>query len=301
MKNLFFFGFALLFTLSFSLSAEQELTAEQEQYYQKISQQWNAMNKMTGTITLPNGVTQLEIPDDFFYLAPKDANTVLVDFWGNPPSEQLGDGLIMPSKYTPFDADSWAVTIDYTEEGYVSDEDAADINFQDLLAEMQQATEAANKERHQLGYPAMHLLGWAQQPYYDNSEKKLHWAKEFKVADYDDNTLNYDIRILGRRGYLEMSFIASMNSLPEINKEIDRVLNFAEFTDGNKYSQFDSNIDDVAAYGIGALVAGKLAAKTGILAMLLVVFKKFGIFILVGVAALFKGLFNFFRKPTQQN
>ncbi len=37
------------------------------------------------------------------------------------------------------------------------------------------------------------------------------------------------------------------------------------------YGDFDSNIDKVAAYGIGGLVAGKLAAKVG----LLVAAKKF--------------------------
>jgi uncharacterized membrane-anchored protein len=41
----------------------------------------------------------------------------------------------------------------------------------------------------------------------------------------------------------------------------------------------------VAAYGIGALVAGKLAAKAGLFAAALVLLKKFGIFLVIGLAA----------------
>jgi uncharacterized membrane-anchored protein len=47
-------------------------------------------------------------------------------------------------------------------------------------------------------------------------------------------------------------------------------------------------VDTVAAYGIGALVVGKLAAKAGLLAKmapLLLFVKKFGIVVVVGVAA----------------
>ena len=41
-----------------------------------------------------------------------------------------------------------------------------------------------------------------------------------------------------------------------------------EFDDGNRYSDFNPDIDTVAAYGIGGLIAGKLAAKAGIFALL---------------------------------
>jgi len=63
------------------------------------------------------------------------------------------------------------------------------------------------------------------------------------------------------------------------------------------YSDFDPDLDEVAAYGIGALVAGKVMAKTGLLAVALVFLKKFGVFILIGLGLLFKGLFS--RKKAQ--
>ena len=66
----------------------------------------------------------------------------------------------------------------------------------------------------------------------------------------------------------------------------------AEFNDGMRYADFQPGVDEVAAFGIGALVAGKIAAKTGALAALILLLKKFGIFIIAGIAAASRFLFS---------
>ena len=78
---------------------------------------------------------------------------------------------------------------------------------------------------------------------------------------------------------------------------IQSVLAMAEFNPGQRYEDFDSNLDEVAAYGIGALVAGKVAAKAGLLAAGLVLLKKFGIFILLGLGAFARKLKGLFSRP----
>ncbi len=70
----------------------------------------------------------------------------------------------------------------------------------------------------------------------------------------------------------------------------------AEFDEGSTYSDFNPDLDTVAAYGVGALVAGKVIAKTGFLAVALIFLKKFGIIILIGVGVFLKKLF--FKKTT---
>ena len=77
------------------------------------------------------------------------------------------------------------------------------------------------------------------------------------------------------------------------------VLAIAEFDQGSRYSDFDPDIDDVAAYGIGALIAGKVIAKTGFLAMLIIFLKKFGIIIVIAIGAFAKSLFS--SKKKQQD
>jgi len=62
---------------------------------------------------------------------------------------------------------------------------------------------------------------------------------------------------------LVLNFIAQIDQQQLIETKLNSVLALAEFDQGSKYSDFDPDMDDVAAYGLGALVAGKVIAKTG--------------------------------------
>lgn len=264
-------------------TTQSELT-EAQQYQQWAQQLWDSLDRRTGEIRLDKGETVLNVPDQYYYLSPADAEKVLVDVWGNMPG--IGTrtlGMLMPSGVTPFDDASWAVTIEYSAEGYVSDEDAADIDYAELLEDMQADTRAGNDERVRQGYDPVTLIGWASEPYYDQNNHKLYWAKELQFGDSQTHTLNYDIRVLGRKGYLEMSFIANMSQKPEIDAQIEDVLQVASFDDGYRYTDFNPEIDEVAAYGLGALIAGKALSKLGLLAAALVFLKKFGFILLLPV------------------
>ena len=293
LKKLIITLFILSCSVSFSrVGAEEvELSAEDKEYIEWSQNIWESLEPQTGEIKLPGAVATLNVPEGFYFLNAKDSNTVLVDVWGNLP-DQTTLGMLFPAGSTPFDGDSWAVTVEYEEDGYVSDEDADDINYQDLLEEMQSDVEYANEERISLGYEPVSLVGWAAPPYYDKGQHKLHWAKEIKFGEAEENTLNYNIRVLGRKGVLVLNFIASMDQKDLIETQIDTVLALADFDPGAKYADFNPDMDEVAAYGLGALVAGKVLAKTGFLAMGLIFLKKFGIFIVLGVGALFKKIFS---------
>lgn len=283
----------IFYCLSFLASAEneQEILPEQEQYIAWAKEVWESFDRQTGTIKINAANAVLNVPESFYYLNPEDSKKVLVDVWGNPPG-QMPLGMLFPADMTPFDSGSWAVTIEYEEEGYVSDEDADDIDYNDLLSQMKEDTRTASEARVQEGFETIELIGWASPPYYDAIEKKLHWAKELKFGGEDANTLNYNIRILGRKGVLVLNFIAGMDQKSVIESNLRTVLDLAEFDTGSKYSDFDPDIDKVAAYGLGALVAGKVITKTGLFAVALVFLKKFWVFILIGIGALFKSVFS---------
>jgi len=80
--------------------------------------------------------------------------------------------------------------------------------------------------------------------------------------------------------------------LDMIRADVDQVLNMAEYTEGNKYSDFDSNIDDVAAWTVGGLVAGKVLLKIGF-------FAKFWKLILLGGGALIAWIARIFKKKKE--
>ena len=270
---------------------EPALSDEEAKYMAWAKETWDSLDRQTGKIIIAAAHATLDVPENFYYLNPKDAEKILVEVWGNPPGQQTL-GMLFPAGLTPFDSNAWAVTIEYEEDGYVSDEDAKDMDFSDLLKTMKTDVRESNKERIAEGYEAIELVGWASQPYYDASNHKLHWAKEIKFGDSEENTLNYNIRILGRKGVLVLNFIASIDQKAVIEDNLPSVLALAQFDSGAQYSDFQPGLDKVAAYGIGALIAGKVIAKTGFFVMALLLLKKFGIFIVVGISALLKMLYH---------
>ena len=248
-----------------------------------------------GAIKIQGGYATLNVPTNFNFLDANDAKTVLVKFWGNPPSA-VDDtlGMLIPSDTNPLKDDCWAVTISYSNDGYVKDDDAAKINYDDLLKKMQAGIQENNKERTQKGYPAMQLVGWATPPHYDAASHKLYWAKELNIEGAGENTLNYEIRVLGRRGVLDLTAIAAMHQLPYIQKQAPQILSMVDFDQGNRYADFDPKVDKVAAYGIAALIAGGIAAKLGFFKLLLVFLvaaKKFIIIACAAIAAWFRKIF----------
>jgi len=273
----------------------EEVLSEEEQYYKWANQIWESLDRQTGTIEINEAGATMDVPENFYYLNPQDAEKVLVEVWGNPPSESTL-GMLFPAEMTPFDDESWAVTIEYEEDGYVSDEDAGDLDYSELLEQMQDDTQLASEDRVAQGYEEIELVGWAATPFYDVDSHKLYWAKEIRFGDEPLNTLNYNIRILGRKGVLVLNFIAAIDQKEVIESNLDSVLAMANFEQGSTYSDFNPDLDTVAAYGIGALVAGKVLAKTGFLVAALLFLKKFGVLILIGLGALIKGVFS--RKKT---
>jgi uncharacterized membrane-anchored protein len=251
-----------------------------------------------GDIDLRGGLAKLTVPMNFNFLGPDDAETVLVKLWGNPPSEVKPLGLLIPAGMTPISSNCWVVTIDYTEDGYVKDDDASKINYDDLLKKMQAGVAEENKARKEKGYPTVDLLGWAAPPRYDAAAHKLYWAKKLKFEGEDGDTLNYSIRMLGRKGVLELNAIASVDQFSEIDSQTPQILGMVDFKEGSRYVDFDPKVDTVAKYGLATLVAGgalALAAKAGLLKGIwigILALKKFIIIGAIAVAAFFKKMFK---------
>jgi uncharacterized membrane-anchored protein len=250
-----------------------------------------------GRIVLRDSIATLDVRDGFRYLSPEHAEWVLEDAWGNPDGSGTL-GMLFPEGVGPTADESWGVVITFDEDGYVEDDDAVTLDFAKLLKEMQDDTRHANEERVKAGYESIELVGWAAPPRYDSLTNKLYWAKELRFGDADENTLNYNIRVLGRRGVLVLNAVGSMGQLAPIDSSMRDVLAFVEFNPGHRYADFDPNVDKVAVYGVGALVAGKLAAKAGLFKVLLgaiVAGKKFVLLALVAIAAFLRKVFS--RKP----
>lgn len=243
----------------------------------------------TGKIELPGGIATLNLPPSFRYLDPNDSNRVLVDAWGNPPGTKTL-GMIFPADVSPLAQEGWGVVITYDEDGHVNDEDANKINYEDLLKQMKESMDEESKERVKAGYPSLSLVGWAETPSYDQASHKLYWAKELASGDSQEHTLNYNIRVLGRKGVLVLNAVAGMSQIATIKTEMQKVIAFTDFKAGNSYADFNSSTDKMAEYGIAALVAGGVAAKLGLFAKLFAMLLAFKKALILGVVALFAGI-----------
>lgn len=272
------------------------LSFAQDNSAQKIDSIEQTFTYEKGSITLKNGIGTITVPKGFKYLNAEQAERVLVDLWGNPKTENITLGLLLPENQGVLSQKGYVFNIQYDEIGYVEDKDADDIDYDELLTQIKEDTKEENIERKKEGYEPITIVGWASTPFYDKEKKILHWAKEIKFGSEAQNTLNYNIRILGRKGVLVLNAIAGTSELPLVQKDINKVIDIVSFNKGYTYAEFDSSIDNVAAWTIGGLVAGKVLTKVGFFAIL-AKFGKIIVITLIGLFGAFKNkIMNLFSK-----
>lgn len=289
MKKIIFTMVLVLMATPKSSSQTQDSTAIDLTKIEK------SLTYKTGKIEIPTGNAVLNVPKGYKFLDAKQTQYVLKDLWGNPEDTSVL-GSILPEKRGVLEDKSWMFVVTYKEDGFIKDDDADDIDYDDLLVDMKEDITAENIERKKAGYDSYELVGWASKPFYDNNLKVLHWAKEVKFGTSATNTLNYDLRVLGRKGMFNISAVANMSELAEVKASIPSIVSSVKYDDSYKYSDFDSSTDNVAAWTIGGLVAGKVLAKVGFFA----IFLKYIKFILIGIVAAFGVAKKFLFKNKDQ-
>ena len=259
---------------------------------------------VTGRVVLGNNLAEVNLTSDFRYLGPADAEKVIVDLWGNPPSKAGTLGMIFPADIGPTESNSWGIVFTYHEDGYVKDDDAAKINYDDLLKQMQEGVQRENEARTKQNFPKVELVGWAASPRYDRETHKLYWAKELAFADGDVHTLNYDVRVLGRKGVLAINAVAPMSQLTAIQERMPEIISMVNFLPGNQYTDYQPANDKIAAYGLGALILGGVAAKAGLfkgLIALIIAGKKFIIIAAIAVGGFLVRFYRKIKKPRPES
>jgi len=294
---------AALLALAIVLGSLTAASAAPPEIPQQVVDLVNSLKPQQGKVTLEEARATLDLGDKYDFYTPQDARTILVDLWGNPPGATEGVlGLVMPAGVSPL-SESWGAVVTFEEVGHVSDDDAADVDYAEILATMKEDNVAANSERRAAGYPTVDIKGWAETPVYDPATHSVVWAQDLLFADSPVHTLNYDLRTLGRRGVLSVNFVSTMPHIDAIRVAANDFANHASFEPGARYEDFNPATDAKAEYGIGGLVAAGVglaaAKKLGILAIL-AKFSKL-IFIGIGLAAAAAWKFLAGRKEAQDD
>lgn len=190
--------------------------------------------------------------------------------------------------------------------GYVNDDDADKLNANEILESYKEGTKAQNEERADMKLPPIFVGDWAEKPRYDKAKHQVVWAIQVKEEDKAEAPvvdINYNTRMLGRRGVLSMNLITGPDNLEENKGKIANLLKETSFIKGHSYAEYVPGKDKAAGYGLAGLILGggamAAAAKFGVLGGLwkwalglLLVMKKFIIVIIAAGAAAIGKLFG---------
>lgn len=236
---------------------EDEIRAKQREMIEAFG--WTRSGKFK-----IGGNAEIEVPDGLQLTNGTGASKVLRLF-GNPPS---GHDLALIG--TP-DL-SWWATFKFVGEGYVKDDDKDKIDAEELLKAHRENQDRGNEERKKMGLEELSINGWAVPPYYNEQSKAVEFGLRvgLKGAPSSSESVNYNTKILGRRGWMDVDLVCGRDELDSSLAALRSALKGFTYTSGETYAEYKKG-DKVSEYGVAALLgAGTLAvaAKTGLLAKL---------------------------------
>lgn len=240
----------------------------------KLNVQW----QVGPTVSSLQQAAEIKVPEGYRFADASETRRIKKAI-GEPVSGREM-GMMVP------DQGDWSLFFSFSDDGHVKDDDADKLNADKLLKAITQGNEYANKERRKMGTPPIHVVGWEQKPFYDPATHNLEWC--LRAECEGQPLLNYNTRLLGRRGVMSVVLVCDPNELASTLPVYKELLAGYSYKPGETYAEYRQG-DKLAKYGLAALVTGgavAIAAKTGVLASLLLVFKKAWKLVIVGLAAI---------------
>jgi len=246
--------------------------AEQEEF--KLS----SLNWIKGPAKADmKGIAGIDVPKDYMFV-DGDGARKLMEVMGNFTSGSEV-GLLAPTGMV------WFAIFRFSDDGYVKDDDKDKLNADKILRSIREGTEGANEERKRRGWATMKVVGWQQEPAYNEATHNLEWAV---IGESEgERVINYNTRILGRRGVMEVKLVVGSDELEANLPAYKQLLGSFDYKAGERYAEYKQG-DKLAEYGLTALVAGgavAVAAKTGLLATIVLFFKKAWKLVIIALVA----------------
>lgn len=237
----------------------------------------------------------IDVPEGYAFLGV-EGTRALNQLLENPPDSR--------EIYTLAPQDlSWVGFFSFENMGYVKDDEKVDAD--DVLESVRKGTEQGNEERRSRGWETLRIIGWSFKPQYDTQLKALEWAILAEGEASKEKIVNYNTRVLGRRGVMEIVLVSNPETLQPAIADFKRLMPGYSFAAGEKYSEFKPG-DHVAEIGLAALITGGaavVASKKGWLAAagaILVKMWKLVVIGFIGLIATIRGLFKRKQDKTVQ-
>jgi uncharacterized membrane-anchored protein len=242
------------------------------------------------SVDLGSDVARIALHEGYVFAGAADTKRLMQEMGNTVDDTEVG--MIAPAT----EGEDWILIFEYDKAGFVKDDDKNAIDKNAILESYQKGTEAANEERKAKGHPGLHVTGWYEEPHYDARTHNLVWALRAK-DDGGGEVVNYNVRLLGREGYMSVTLVDEPAKLAVSKPQVERLLSSFEYKRGKTYAEWVPG-DKVAEYGLVALVAGgagAAAAKAGLFAALFKLLAKGGkaiVLLLVAIGAGIKKLFT---------
>lgn len=267
--------------------AQEGLSPEQLALLQKYASiQWES-GPYTGRI---GNHAEIKLPAGFAFTGTQGAQDLL-EIYGNPPNSGILAAIVPEDE----EAD-WTLVFQFDDIGYVDDSDRDALDADALIKAFRDGIPAGNRERRSMGLEELHGMGWQVPPFYDPQTNNLTWGLKLDFAS--GSAINYDIRILGRRGVMQATLVGAPETYAAALPQVKTLLADFSYLSGNKYAEWSQG-DKVAGVGLAGLVAGGgvvAAAKTGLLAKIGLILAKGGKGLIIGLIVLFATLGSFFKR-----
>lgn len=271
--------FAVLCSMTIAAARAWAQEQQEPQEQPKVKIDW----QRGPTVGKLGNIAEIKIPEGYSFTG-KDGAAKLLELTHNLVNgDELGVIVAQNS--------DWFMIFEFDESGYVKDDEGGKLDSEAILKSITKNTDDANAERAKRGWRPIHIVGWKTAPYYDAQTHNLTWASLVRGEEpNDEGSVNHSVRILGRRGTMNIDLIASPGEYADITGKFSSLMSGFHYTDGNRYSDFVKG-DKMAEYGLTALIVGggaAVALKTGLLA-------KLWKFILIGIMAIVGAIKKFFR------
>jgi uncharacterized membrane-anchored protein len=190
----------------------------------------------------------LRIPEAVSFAGPYDTKQIMQTMGNRVSGLELG--LVSPKAA----GDDWALVFEYSDVGHVQDDEKGRIDPRALLEALRQRAEQDRGRRKALGQPAMQVIGWYEAPHYDERTHQLIWAPRART-DSGRGVVNYNIRMLGREGFMAVTLIDTPGRLATSKTAALAVLEGFSFKPGRAYADYRPG-DRLARQGLLALLTG---------------------------------------------
>ena len=230
-------------------------------------------------ITLVDQAT-LDLPRGMAFIPKAEAYRWSRSVGNTPGDDQIGI-------VTTLGNEEWIVSVRWVPDGYVRDDEARDMKPDEVLANLRDGAEEANKDRSARGFPELELTGWVQPPSYDAATHQLQWALGVqRKGQPDASSINLNTRALGRDGYLSLNLVTSRNEIAQYRPVAGKLLAGLQYNEGKRYGDFNGSTDRIAEYGLLGLIGVVAAKKLGLIALAGVFVLKFAKVVLLALAGI---------------